>query len=239
MNRVLKVTRLHLNKLSTFALTPLIMVGLVVLVSIIIAIAIQRATTAGGDVESAEYITGARWNQGIVWSLPGFLIYYGVQAVATSYPFALALGTTRRNFILGTMVANLLQAAFVSVTLLAMLGLELLTGHWFIGAYVLDVYLLGAGDPLTLLATAFLGVLFCLTVGGLFGAIWVRFGPKGPAILGLALGLVLALSLLVLAPRLGEIFVGLTGAAVAAGTAVVIVVALVGTWFAMRRASVR
>lgn len=239
MNRMLRVTRLHLNKPETFFVTPLGIVGIVMLVSIIIAIAIQRATGVGDDVGSAAYAEGARWNQGIMWSLPGFLVYNGVQAVATTYPFALALGTTRRNFILGTMLSNLLQAAFVALTLLVLLGVELATGHWFIGAYVLDVYALGAGDPWTLLAATFLGTLLCLTVGGVFGAVWVRFGPKGPAIMGLTLGLGLALTLLIVAPRLGEIVDSLTAGAVAAGALAVIALGLVGTWFAMRRASVR
>ncbi|SJN08475.1 putative integral membrane protein [Leucobacter sp. 7(1)] len=237
MNRILKVTRLHLNRLTNFLGTPAVILGVVLLVSIIIALAIQRATGLPSD--SAEYIDGARMNMGVVWSLPGFLIYYGVQAVATTYPFALALGTTRRNFIIGTMLSNALQAAYVAVMLVILLGLELATGHWFSNTYVLDTYAVGSGNPWILAASGFLGVLFCLTVGGLFGAIWVRFGAKGPAVLGLGLGLALALVLLALAPNLGEIIGGLTRGGLALGALVVILVSLVGTWFAMRRASVR
>ncbi|WP_125098134.1 hypothetical protein [Leucobacter chromiireducens] len=237
MNRVLKVTRLHLNKLDNFLGTPAIILGIVLIVSIIIALAIQRAT--GIDSSHPEYIDGARMNMGVVWSLPGFLIYYGVQAVATTYPFGLALGTSRRNFILGTMIANVLQAAYVAVLLVALLGIELATGHWFSNTYVLDVYAVGAGNPLILAVSGFVGVLFCLTIGGLFGAVWVRFGAKGPAALGLALGLALALTVLIIAPNLGEIFAGITRGGLALAATVVIVLALVGTWFAMRRASVR
>ncbi|GAA1612256.1 hypothetical protein [Leucobacter chromiireducens] len=237
MNRILKITRLHLNRLANFLGTPAIILGVVLLVSIIIALAIQRATGLPSD--HAEYIDGARMNMGVVWSLPGFLIYYGVQAVATTYPFALALGTTRRNFILGTMLSNVLQAAYVAVMLVILLGLELATGHWFSNTYVLDVYAVGSGNPWILAISGFLGVLFCLTVGGLFGAIWVRFGAKGPAVLGLGLGLTLALVLLVLAPNLGDIIAGLTRGGLAIGALCAILVSLVGTWFAMRRASVR
>ncbi|QIK63154.1 hypothetical protein G7068_08050 [Leucobacter viscericola] len=236
MNRTLKVTRLHLNKLSTFVVAPLSIVGLVMVVSVIIALAIQRS---GASTDMASYIEGARYNSGIVWSLPGFLIYYGVQAVATTYPFGLALGTTRRNFILGTMIANALQAAYITVVLLILLGLELATNHWFMSVYVLDVNALGAGNPLILAATAFLGVMFCLTIGGFFGAIWVRFGAKGPAVVAIGLGLLLAITILILAPNLGTIFTGITGLGVAITAVIVIVVALAVTWLAMRRASVR
>lgn len=236
MNRTLKVTRLHLNKLSSFVVAPLSIIGIVMVVSVIIALAIQRG---GASPDMAEYAEGARWNSGVAWSLPGFLIYYGVQAVATTYPFGLALGTTRRNFILGTMVANALQAAYITVVLVILLGLELATNHWFMSVYVLDVNVLGAGNPLVLAATSFLGVMFCLTVGGFFGAIWVRFGAKGPAVVGAGLGLLLAITLLILAPNLAEIFTAITGLGVALAAVAVIVVALLITWLAMRRASVR
>ncbi|QIM19440.1 hypothetical protein G7066_14230 [Leucobacter coleopterorum] len=236
MNRTLKVTRLHLNKLSTFVVAPLSIVGLVMVVSMIIALAIQRS---GAGADMATYVEGARWNSGIVWSLPGFLIYYGVQAVATTYPFGLALGATRRNFVLGTMLANALQAAYITLVLLILLGLEVATNHWFMSVYVLDVNALGAGNPLILAATVFLGVMFCLTIGGFFGAIWVRFGAKGPAVVGGGIGLLLAVTILILAPNLGSIFAGITGLGVALTAIVVIVVALFVTWLAMRRASVR
>lgn len=236
MNRILKVTRLHLNKPAAFLVTPLGIVGIVLVVSIIIAVVLQRA---GLDPSTPGYVEGARYNSGIIWSLPGFLIYYGVQAVSTTYPFGLALGTTRRNFILGTVVANLIMSAYVAILLTVLLGIELATNHWFLSAYVLDSYAIGAGNPFVLAATAFVGVFFFLTLGGFFGAVWVRFGSRGPLVVGLALGLVVALTLLVLAPRLGEIFMNLSRGTLGGAAVVIIVLALVGTWLAMRRASVR
>lgn len=236
MNRAIKVTRLHLNKPQMFILVPLSILAIVMVISAIIALAIQRG---GADVNSAEYIEGARVNSSLVWALPGFLIYYGVQAVSTTYPFALALGTTRRNFIGGTALANALQAVLLTAILVALLGLERLTDHWFMNIYVLDVHLLGSGNAWVLAVTAFLGIMFCLTIGGFFGAVWVRFGAKGPTIAGLILGLGLAVALLVLAPNLGEIFAQITSGMVALGALVIIVIALIGTWLAMRRASVR
>lgn len=237
MNRIVKVTRLHLNKLGTYAVTPPMILAIVMVVSIVIQLAIQRSGSV--DVHSEEYIANARYNSSVFWSLPGFLVYYGVQAVATTYPFGLALGATRRNFILGTVIANAVQSLYVALLLLVLLGVEVATNHWFMSVYVLDTYVLGAGDPSILLAASFVGTLFFLTLGGLFGAVWVRFGAKGPLIMGLALGLALALTLLAIAPRLGEIIAGLTYAKTGLAAAVIMVVALAGTWLSMRRASVR
>ncbi|MGJ0203284.1 hypothetical protein [Leucobacter sp. gxy201] len=237
MNRILKVTRLHLVKASTFMVAPLMILAIVMAISVVIAIAIQRAL--GDAASTTEYIEGARYNSAIMWALPGFLIYYGVQAIATTYPFALALGTTRRDFILGTVIANAVQSAYIALLLLVLLGLELVTNHWFAGVYVLDTYVVGAGDPVALVVRSFVGVLFCLTAGGMFGAVWVRFGPKGPAVVGLALGLVVALGVLIIAPRIGEIIASVTVAGLGVATVIAVIVCLVATWFAMRRASVR
>ncbi|MBL5975097.1 MAG: hypothetical protein D3X82_15405 [Candidatus Leucobacter sulfamidivorax] len=236
MNRIAKVTRLQMNKPDVTFAVPLYILGIVMVISVIIVLAIQRA---GSDPGSADYVVGARMNMGMVWSLPGFLIYLGVQAVSTTFPFALALGTTRRAFVAGTALANLIQSAYIALVMLALLGLELLTNHWFLGLYVLDIYAFGAGNPLQLFLTVLIGTFLCLSIGGVFGAIWVRFGAKGPTILGLALGLVLAIAILLLVPYFGEIFAAMTEGTLALGAIAAAVVALLGTWLCMRRTAVR
>ena len=236
MNRVVKVARLQMNKVDVTFLVPLIIVLVVMVISAIIVLAIQRAGSVPG---TADYVDGARMNMAMVWSLPGFLVYLGVQAVSTTFPFATTLGATRKAFVAGTALANLVQSAYVALVMLVLLGLELLTNHWFFGMYVLDVYLLGAGNAVQLVVTAFLGTFLMLSTGGVFGAVWVRFGPKGPTILGLALGLALAVAILLLVPHFGAIFASMTGGRLALIAVAVAVVALLGTWGCMRRTAVR
>ncbi|GAA1779443.1 MULTISPECIES: hypothetical protein [Leucobacter] len=236
MNRIGKVIRLHLNKPSTMFVAPLTIVLLVLVMSAIIALALQRG---GLDPNDPGYAVGARYNSGMMWSLPGFLVYYGVQAVATTFPFATATGSTRRSYVLGTAIANLIQSAFITAIMLALLGIELATGHWFMNVYALDVNGLGAGNPFVLAPVVFLGTFTLLSIGGVFGAIWLRFGPKGPAVLGLLLGLAAALSVLLLAPQLGEIIPAITGGILAGVAVAIAAIALVGTWLSMRRTSVR
>ncbi|MBK0417540.1 hypothetical protein JD276_00605 [Leucobacter sp. CSA1] len=237
MNHVINVTRLHLNKPVVAFGVPLMIVGLVLVITWIIAAILQRA---GMDPLDPAYAEGARTgNQGMVWSLPGFLVYLGVQAVATTFPFALALGTTRRAYVAGTAVANLIQAAYITVIMTVLLGIELATDHWFFGAYALDTLLLGSGSFGVLIPTVFIAVFVFLSVGGAFGAVWVRFGSKGPTILALALALVLVIALLILVPQFGEIIAGITRFRVALFGIAVALVALVGTWFCMRRTAVR
>lgn len=236
MNRVLNVTRLQLNKRDVSFVVPPSIIGLVLVISAIISIALQRA---GLDPADPAYAAGARNNLGVVWSLPGFLVYYGVQAVSTTFPFAMALGSTRRAYVLGTALANVVTAIYVTVILAVLLLVELATGHWWFDIYVLDNYALGSGDIWMLVPTVFLGVLFCTSIGGLFAAIWVRYGNKGPTILGLSVGLVLAVLILVFVPYVAQIIAGFTLAKLAWIAVGLVVVALIGTWLAMRRTAVR
>lgn len=236
MRRILRVTQLQMNKRDLTFLVPIVIIGVVLVVSAFISIALQRA---GLDPADDSFAEGARANIGIAWSLPGFLVYYGVQAVSTTFPFATALGATRRNYVLGTLVANIVNAVYITAIMSVLLLIELATDHWFFNIYVLDNYAFGAGNVGILALTTFLGVLLCTSVGGLFAAVWVRFGNRGPTILGLALALLFAVLVLVFVPYAGEIIAAIT-APMAVGVAVaVLAIALLGTWLSMRRTAVR
>ena len=236
MNAVVNAVRLHLNKRENFLLVPLYILGMVMVVTVVISFTLQRL---GMDPSAPGFVEGSRMNAGIAWSLPGFIVYTGVQAVATTFPFALALGTTRRAFVLGTAIANALMALYITAVLALLLVLELATGHWFFNLYLIDVNVLGAGHLGTLVLVAFLGLFGLLSVGGLFGAAWVAYGSRGPVALGLGLGLLLAVGALVLAPQLPTLVAGITGAGLAVGGVAAIAVSLLGTWALMRRAAVR
>lgn len=236
MKHITHVTRLHLNKPEIMFRTPAFIIALVLIITTIISFALQRA---GLDPANPAYADGARSNIAVAYALPGFLVYYGVQAVSTTFPFALALGTTRRAYVLGTALANLILSVFVAAMLTVLLWIELATDHWFFGSYALDNYALGSGDAWVLAITVFLGTFVAVTIGGFFGAIWVRFGTKGPTIAGVVLGLIVVLILLAIAPNFIEIVTSITRVDLAVGAIVVALLALVGTWVTMRRAAVR
>ncbi len=236
MQRVLNVTRLHLNKPEVSLAVPVYIVGLVLVITWIIAAILLRA---GLDPDSATYAESARQNMGMVWSLPGFLIYLGVQAVATTFPYALALGSSRRAYVAGTAVANVVLSAYLTIIMAALLALELATNHWFFGAYALDNVAFGNGSFGVLIPAVFLGTFVSLSVGGAFGAVWVRFGTKGPTVLALALGLALVIALLILVPQIGEIVAGITRPRVALAAVALAAIAVIGTWLCMRRTAVR
>ena len=235
-SRIAPVVRLHFARRLNLLLVPLFVIGVTLVVSIVIQLAIQRA---GVDVGTVAYAAGARQNPGVAWALSGYLVAMGVATVASTFPLAAALGTTRRDFALGTAATHALTALFLTAVFVGMLGLELLTGHWFGGFYVFDVNVLGAGDPLVLAVVAFLGSWLALSIGGAFGAAWLRFGPRGPLAISVTAVAVIAVVVLATVPSfaaVAEAFrpwwlavaaVGLTGLSIA------------GTFGFLRRASVR
>ncbi len=235
-NTLLGTLRLHFVKRDVMLATPPFILALVVVVTIVIALVIQRV---GGDPSSAEWADGSRNNGGVVWSLAGFVTYLGVQSVGTTFPFALALGVTRRNFTIGTLLAHLSQAVYLTVLGSALLWLEKITDHWFVGAYAFDSHILGSGDPGVFAITVLLGSWALLSIGGAFGAVWVRFGKRGPLFVGISVALILALLLLILAPSLGSIFRNFQMwwlVVLAIGAAII---SAIGEYGALRSASVR
>ena len=195
-------------------------------VTLIVVLSGGRAAAVGG-------------NGAVIWSLFGFIVAVGVQAVAVSFPLALAFGSTRRTFTVGTLATIGAEAVLLTVASLVLLGLEVLTGGWFVGARVLADSTLGGGDPFVLTAVMFLATLSALAVGGLFGAAWVRFGASGPLLLGAAIAAALVLVLLALAPQLVAVAAVFEPWWLAVAAGVVVAVATAGQYGMLRRASVR
>jgi hypothetical protein len=224
------VVRLQYGNPNRVIGVPLIILGAVVVLTVLISLAILRA---GGTLDGADY------NGAVLWSIVGYMIAVGVQSVSTCFPFALALGSTRRTFALGNLLASLTQALVVAAAAVVLLGLELVTGGWFIGAKVLSSNLLGAGNGLVLAGAMLLTVLTSLTVGGVFAAAWVRFGSLGPLSLAIGLVLVAVLLLLLLLPSGEAVAAAAAPWWIAVAGAVVIGLSTLGQYLFLRRASVR
>src|SRR5690625_384125 len=121
MSRPASVLRLHLTKRLHVFGVPATILGIVIAVSLLIAVGMSRF---GVDTSTVEHLENARYNSGVLWSLPGFLIYLGVQAVSTTFPFGMSLGTTRRAYSLGTALYFALQATYISLLTVVLYYLE-------------------------------------------------------------------------------------------------------------------
>ena len=236
MSTVISSVKLHLNKRAATFLVPLYIVGVVAVVSILISLVFWRSGSTPG---SAGWVQGSQSNPGLLYALVGFLVYLGVQSVGTTFPFALTLGATRRDFVTGTLLWDAITAAYLAVILAVLNVLEIATNHWFAGFYIFDIYVLGAGDPARLLLIVFLGTLTALTIGGVFAAAWVRFGARGPQLVGIGLFLVILILLIVVVPEAAAIANAFQLWWLAVAAVITIVAACTGTWLLLRPAIVR
>ena len=209
---------------------PLYILGGVVLLTVAISLAVLRA---GGDLDDADF------NASVLYSVLGYTVAIGVQNVSSSFPFALALGSTRRTFVLGNLLTSAAQAVLVAAAAVVLLGIELLTHGWFIGAKALSPVPLGAGNPLLLGGVMLLATLTALSVGGVFGSSYVRFGARGPLVVSLGIAVAVVLLLLLLVRQGAAIASAFRPWWLAVGGAAVIGLSTIGQYLFLRRASVR
>ncbi|WP_029069220.1 hypothetical protein [Jonesia quinghaiensis] len=236
MIRSLAVTRLHLNKREMVFGVPFFVYLSVVAVSMIVAIAMARF---GLDMDSPEVIQGFRNNGGAVWSITGFFVYLGVQAVATTFPFGMSMGTTRRAYSAGTALYFGVQSIYAGLIAVTLCSIEKLTNQWFVGAYVFDVAIFGTDNYLRVgLLTATI-TFVALSIGGAFGSLFVKAGSKGPIIGAIVLVFVLVAGVALAAPAIPEWIADATWVSGVVGGVLVGAIALAAQYFALRRASVR
>jgi hypothetical protein len=236
MSTMISTTKLHFNKREVTFGVPLYITGLVAVVSVLISFLFWRAGSLPG---TDGWVQGSRSNPGIAYSLAGFLVYLGVQSVATTFPFALTLGATRRAFAAGTFLWAVAVSAYLAVVFAVLTTIEIATDHWFSDFYIFDVYVLGAGDLGLVLPTVFFGVLSMLTIGGVFGAAWLRFGARGPQTVGVSVGVVLAVALIIVIPSAADILAEFQPWWLAIAATIVVALSSAGTWRLLRSASVR
>lgn len=236
MSTLIATTKLHINKREISFLVPLYITGTVALLSVLLSLLFLRAGSVPG---TADWIYGSQMNPGIMYALPGFLVYLGVQSVATTFPFALTLGSTRKSFVSGTLLWTIMISAYLTIVFTILVMIEIATNHWFTGFYVFDINVLGAGNLAYLIPIVFLTSLSMLTIGGVFGASWVRLGARGPQLLAASIAIVIIVAAIIILPSAEAIFAAFELWWLAVIAAVSIALSSVGTWLMLRSAIVR
>lgn len=236
MIALLATTKLHLNKREITFRRPLIIAATVAFISVLIALLFLRGGSVPG---SPDWVASSRLNPGMIYAFPGFLGYLGVQSVATTFPFALTLGSTRRAFVGGTLLWAIITSAYLTAVLAILTMIEIATGHWFSHFYIFDIIVLGGGNLALLIPIVFLGTLSILTVGGVFGASWIRYGARGPQLIAAGVVVVIIVALIIILPSAPAILAAFQLWWLAVLAAVVIVLSSLGTWLLLRNAIVR
>ncbi|AFV87952.1 hypothetical protein PACID_01010 [Acidipropionibacterium acidipropionici ATCC 4875] len=187
--RTLRSFHLTIFSAMSALLVPLVILVLMITVSVIIALIIGINT---GLPLRDDVSMGMTYNMGAVFSIPGFLISYGALTVNRQFATAMAFGSTRRNFWIGSSLGFLVISLVTGVGSVLLMWLEKATGHWFIGARAMDVYTLGSGRAWQTLLTVTVLCLCSLYIGAGFGTVFRAWGAKVATAVAIGAGLVIA-----------------------------------------------
>lgn len=193
------------------------------------------------------FLVGAEDGEGFtggLGALLGFVIAFYVQALTQSFPFALGLSVTRREFYGATLLMAVGQSATFAVVLQALSVIEAATGGWGVHMRMFGIARYLTDNPVLQVLTLLAALLLTVGVSILIGAIYQRWRTSGLLTAGVAALGAAGLAVVVITwarwwPAIGSWFVDTPRAV----TMVVLPLALAtaafaGGWAALRRATV-
>jgi hypothetical protein len=225
------VARYHLIQRVNYLILPWALLAFVFGLNMFIIAAIAPA---GQD---------SRHDVGGLASVFVLMFVLGVQSVARSLPFGLALGLSRRSYYLGTTLLAVALSAAVAVVITVAQAVERGTGGWGVNLGFFRVpYILSGAWYLTLL-TSFVGLTLLFVYGMWFGLVYRRWSLVG--LLAFAAGQVTVLTVAALAVTsahgwhaVGHFFTTLSAVGLTGVLAAVTVVLVAGGFTTMRRLTV-
>ena len=234
---ILRNVQQYLAQRQFSLLIPLQILVLMLAISVVIVLLIGIRTGLPVSPEMGDWLRG---NIGSVMSFPGFLIMAGAMCANHQFPAALAFGSTRHNFWIGTMIGFSITSLATGLFALIGLGLELLTNHWWIGVHAFDVSVLGDGNPASTMVIIALLSMASLLIGATYGMVFRSYGAKMLTVSLIFTGVVFVMMLAVIIWQIDAVVRFFTpwGAwMLAAGSGVVALVAGFAGYWVCRRAS--
>jgi hypothetical protein len=174
-NPIWRTVRLHAVNPSVFFGVPWIITGGALAISMVIGIIVHAA---GGPVE----IEGMRYSWAVL-SPQWYLIVVGVQAVGLTFSFALGIGSTRRDFWLGTSLMFVLVSAEMAAATAILVQIEKATNGWGLGIHMFDALWYGQSGWLTDFYTTFALQLLVLFIGAGATTVYMRWRIPGMVVL--------------------------------------------------------
>ncbi|MFQ6230284.1 ABC transporter permease [Nocardia sp. NPDC002869] len=180
---------------------------------------------------------------GSVYSILGVTMAFYMGAMTQTFPFALGLGVTRRDFFNATVLVGAAQVACVSVLLWTLAVIEDHTDGWGVRMEMFGLPADFTDNRLIQLATyaAFLGLVACISL--FLGAIYQLWRVAGLYTTGAVFLIVGGLAAILVTwqrwwPAVGSWFTDTPRAVpMVALPAVVALAALIGAWVTIRRAT--
>lgn len=228
-SRVGPVLRLHTVAWPLLVAWPVAIVG--------VSFAICWAIYFLVDNQEGEGFTGA------VSALLGFVVAFYLQAMNQSFPFALGMSVTRRDFYRATLVMAVAQSAVFAAVVQGLAAIEDATGGWGVHMRMFGLARYLTDNPVVEYGFLFAVLLLTTGVAMLVGAIYQRWRTSGLLTAGVAVFAVAGIAVILVTwarwwPEIGSWFADTPRAVpMVALPLAVAVLALAGTWGALRRAT--
>ncbi|MGV1008363.1 MAG: hypothetical protein ACOYBY_07110 [Dermatophilaceae bacterium] len=181
--RLWRVVRLHLVAPSVLVGIPCLILASAWAVSMLIGVLVRIAagTGAGDSMRYSWAVLSPQWYLGVV----------GVQAIALTFQYALGLGSTRRDYWLGTLWVFGLVALGAGILFATLVQVEIVTGGWGLDIRMFDALWYGLdGWWVDAYSTAALSFTV-LALGATAATVYMRWRMIGVVLTGLGLAVLL------------------------------------------------
>jgi len=237
MARIGNVVRLHFVNKSTLVVVPWIVMAAVFVFSMTIWLIVTIASDGAAGREGNLYSGATNW-------IFVYMLVVAVQAVNLTFPYALGMSVTRREYALGTGAAFLAVSVVYGLVLTVLSYVEQATGGWGMNGHFFAIPHVTTGEWWQRWFVFFVGFAFFFFVGWVAAATFVRWRAFGLLTLGLcfAVALIGVLALITLTnswPAVGAWFVSSGAAGVAAWMLLPTAAAALGGFLLLRGATPR
>ncbi|TSD93544.1 ABC transporter permease [Skermania sp. ID1734] len=226
--RLLNVARLH------HAASPLLIVWPIGVVAVSFAIALAIFFVTGDDASDSSFTGG-------VFSLYAFTLAFYLQALTQTFPFALGLSVTRREYFTATTLVAVSQSTVFGAALFVLALGERVTNGWGVHMRMFDIPAYWTDNPILQLLTPIVSLFLVTTIGLFVGCIHQRWRTQGLLTAGLTVAVALGISAIVVTWQrwwldIGHWFADIPRAyPLVVFPALAAAVALAGAWVILRR----
>ncbi|GAA1737436.1 hypothetical protein [Microcella frigidaquae] len=232
--RVGTSVRLLLANPWTAIYTPLLILGIILLMNLAIWGIVRANISAEGEM--AEGVNGG------AFFLFVYMLVVAVQSINQAFPLALGYGSTRRDFLLGFGVFAVMLSVGYAALLATLAWLEESTGGWGIGLRFFSADAVWQSEWPEAFGLGLLLMLLFFGIGAATASVYVRWRALGMYVFWAGLVFVFIggaalVTLLDAWPQVGEFFVWAGVLGTAAWSLILTAVCALAAWLILRRAT--